>query len=104
MQLTGRPLGHTDLRDLALLHALDATDDPWPSSSRPNFSGEETNVVLPFSRVRGSISTLYWQDSDPDDLRHWIAPHVPVALSSADYFENHDPAMAAVLQIIAGSN
>lgn len=75
-----------------------------PSSSRPNFYGEETNVVLPFSRVRGSISTTYWQDSDPGDLRRWIAPHVPVALSSTDYFSNHDPAMAAVRQIIRESN
>lgn len=72
-----------------------------PSSSRPNFSGEETNVVLPFSRVRGSISTNYWQDSDPDDVRRWIAPQVPVALSSADYFGNYDPVMAAILQIVA---
>lgn len=72
-----------------------------PSSSRPNFLGEETNLVLPFSRVRGSISTNYWQDSDPDDVRRWIAPQVPVALSSADYFGNYDPAMAAILQIVA---
>lgn len=72
-----------------------------PSSSKPNFLGEETHVVLPFSRVHGSISTMYWQDSDPGDERRWIAPHVPVTLSSSDYFGNHDPAMAAVLRVIA---
>lgn len=71
-----------------------------PSSSRPNFSGEETNLELPFSRVRGSISTHYWQDSDPDDRRRWIAPQMPVVLSSVDYFGNYDPAMAAILQIV----
>lgn len=72
-----------------------------PSSSRPNFSGEETNVVLPYSRVRGSISTLYWQDSDPDDRRPWISPQVPVTLSSEDYYGNRDPVLEAVLRVAA---
>ena len=73
-----------------------------PSSSRPNFSGEETSLVLPYSRVRGSISNHYWQDSDPDDERRWIPPQVPVTLSSKDYFANRDPALDAVLRIIRG--
>lgn len=71
-----------------------------PSSSSPNFSGEETEVVLPYSRVRGSISNRYWQDSDPDDERPWIAPQVPISLSSDEYFANEDPALAAVLAVI----
>lgn len=72
-----------------------------PSSSSPNFSGEETALVLPFSRVRGSISNRYWQDSDPDDERPWIPPRVPIGLSSDEYFANEDPALAAVLTIVA---
>lgn len=75
-----------------------------PSSSRPNFSGEETNVVLPYSRVRATISTLYWQDSDPDDRRPWIAPQIPVTLSSEDYFANRDPLLEAVLRISDGGS
>lgn len=71
-----------------------------PSSSSPNFSGEETELVLPYSRVRGSISNRYWQDSDPDDERPWIPPQVPIGLSSDEYFANEDPALAAVLAII----
>jgi hypothetical protein len=35
----------------------DATFVGEPSSSSPNFVGEETNVLLPYSRVMGSIST-----------------------------------------------
>lgn len=58
-------------------------------------------MLLPYSRVRGSISTLYWQDSDPDDRRRWIAPHLPVTLSAADYFANRDPVLDAVLAITA---
>lgn len=72
-----------------------------PSSSSPNFAGEETGLVLPYSRVRGSISTRYWQDSDPGDRRPWIAPRIPVTLSSTDYFANRDPVLEAVLQLIA---
>ena len=30
------------------------------------------------SRVRGSLSNRYWQDSDPWDDRPWIAPDLPV--------------------------
>ena len=68
-----------------------------PSSSSPNFVGEETNLLLPFSRVRGSISTLYWQDSDPGDERAWIGMDFPVELSTKDYFAGRDPVLQAVL-------
>jgi tetratricopeptide (TPR) repeat protein len=74
-----------------------------PSSSSPNFVGEETELVLPFSGVRGSLSTRYWQDSDPGDERVWIAPDLPVELTAEDYFAGRDPALAAVLNFIAGS-
>lgn len=73
-----------------------------PSSSRPNFSGEETPLVLPYSRVRGSISNRYWQDSDPDDARPWIPPQVPVRFSADDYFSGRDPALAAIVEILRG--
>lgn len=71
-----------------------------PSSSSPNFVGEETNLTLPYSRVHGSISTMYWQDSDPGDLRPFIAPQLPVGLSSADYFAGRDPALEAIGRLI----
>jgi hypothetical protein len=71
-----------------------------PSSSSPNFTGETTTVVLPWSRVRGSISNRHWQESDPDDRRPWIAPHVPVGLSSEDYFRGHDPALEAIRLVL----
>lgn len=71
-----------------------------PSSSRPNFVGEETNLTLPYTRIRGSISTRYWQDSDPGDDRPFIAPRVPVGLSAADYFAGRDPALEAITILI----
>ena len=71
-----------------------------PSSSSPNFVGEETNLLLPYSRVRGSISTRYWQDSNPGDDRAWITPVVPVKPTAAAYFSGEDTAMDAILRII----
>ena len=71
-----------------------------PSSSSPNFVGEETNLLLPYSRIRGSISTRFWQDSDPDDKRAWITPAVPVKPTAAAYFSNEDAAMDAIFKII----
>lgn len=71
-----------------------------PSASRPNFVGESTNLELPWSRVHGSVSNRYWQDSDPFDDRPWIHPRVPVALSSGDYFGGRDPVLEAVLTIV----
>lgn len=71
-----------------------------PSSSSPNFVGEETNVFLPYSRIRGSISTQYWQDSVPGDDREWIAVDIPVPVKATDYFLNHDAALAEIYRLI----
>lgn len=78
----------------------DATFVGEPSSSRPNFAGEETNLTLPYSRVHGSVSTLYWQDSDPTDTRRYVYPDVPVGTSSADYFAGRDPALEAIWRVM----
>lgn len=71
-----------------------------PSASSPNFVGEETGLLLPYSRLRGSISTRYWQDSNPGDDRSWITPMVPVQPIAADYFAGRDAAMEAIIDII----
>jgi len=71
-----------------------------PSGSSPNFVGEDTELLLPFSGVRGSISSRYHQ-SDGLDQRKWIAPRIPAELSSSDYFANLDPALDAILRLIA---
>ena len=64
-----------------------------PSSSRPNFVGEEGNVfVLPWSGATGNISTRY-HETIPGDDREWIQPDFPVALSSQAYFANQDPVL-----------
>jgi hypothetical protein len=75
-----------------------------PSSSSPNFTGEETNLTLPYSKVRGSISTRTWQESDFDDERAFIPADVPVGLSSLEYFSGVDPALEAAFAIIDASS
>jgi tetratricopeptide (TPR) repeat protein len=75
-----------------------------PSSSRPNFTGESTEVALPWSGLRLSISSRWWQDSHPEDLRPWIAPHVPVRMTSADWFTQRDPTIAAIVEVIAAGS
>jgi len=72
-----------------------------PSSSKPNFTGESTNVLLPWSGLALSISSRYWQDSFPGDRRPWIPPQVPVELSSLDHFTGRDPALEAIADVIA---
>ena len=73
-----------------------------PSGSRPNFTGESSRVVLPYSGLGMSISSRYWQDSWPEDRRQWVSVQVPTPLSSTDYFSNHDPSLSALREILTG--
>ncbi len=82
----------------------DATFVGEPSSSSPNFVGEENGIVLPFSRARGSLSNLYWQDSDPWDERPWITPDISVELTAEDYFGGIDPVLERVLEQVRSQN
>ena len=75
-----------------------------PSSSSPNFVGEETQVLLPYSGTIVSISNLYWQDSQPWDNRPWIAPDIPATLSFDDYANGRDPALASILDVIGSTD
>lgn len=73
-----------------------------PSSSRPNFVGEENMVMLPYSGALGSISNRY-HENIPGDQRKWIEPEIKVSLSSRDYFGAKDPVLAAVFKYFRGS-
>jgi hypothetical protein len=72
-----------------------------PSASSANFIGEDVPVTLPFSNVMVSISTAYHQGNGSDPWA-WIAPTIPVSLSSKDYFANHDPVLQAIVEVIKG--
>ncbi len=68
------------------------------SSSKPNFVGEENEVVLPWSKARGSISNRY-HESIPGDRREGIEPDLKVEVSSADYFGNRDSVLDTVRRL-----
>lgn len=68
-----------------------------PTGSSPNFVGETIPVNLPYSKMTGSISDLYWQNSVAMDYRVWIAPQIYAPPSFELFKSNRDPAMEAVM-------
>ncbi len=68
-----------------------------PTGSSPNFIGEGSEVILPWSRARVSISFLMWQNAQPQDSRTWIAPRLPAPVTFASVREGRDPALEAIL-------
>jgi len=72
-----------------------------PTGASPKFTGEGAIwFELPYSRLKASISNWYHQFTFWSDTRWWIAPEIPVDLSSTDYFAGRDPALEAVLAVI----
>jgi tetratricopeptide (TPR) repeat protein len=71
-----------------------------PTGGSPNGYGEHSQITLPNSRIGISVSSLYWQESDPRDRRPWIPPQVAAELTSTDYKANVDPAMKAILESV----
>lgn len=68
-----------------------------PTGSSPNFIGESIPFELPYSKLKGTISDLYWQSAWPMDHRTWIAPRLYTPPTFAAYAENRDPALEAIL-------
>ena len=68
-----------------------------PTGGRPNLYGDTIPISLPNSGIEVLVSTIYWQASSADDTRPSIAPDIPSSLSSTDFFNGNDPALAAIL-------
>jgi hypothetical protein len=69
-----------------------------PTGSSPNFVGESAVIVnLPYSKLRASVSDLYWQNSVAMDYRSWIAPAIYTPPTFASFRANRDPALEAIL-------
>jgi hypothetical protein len=68
-----------------------------PSSSKPNFVGEENVIKLPWSGTLASISNRY-HETIAGDQRRWIEPLIRVDLRSTDHFSGIDPVLEAVLR------
>ncbi|MBX3390329.1 MAG: hypothetical protein KF691_12845 [Phycisphaeraceae bacterium] len=74
-----------------------------PTGSRPQFVGESTYVLLPYSKLRIHCSSRYWQILDSTDRRTWVQPQIAAELSFKDFAENRDPCMEAINAQIARS-
>ena len=48
----------------------------------------------------GLISTQFHQDTKAEDNRKWISPHIPVNLSSTDYFTGNDKALGIIKNLV----
>lgn len=72
-----------------------------PAASRPNFTGEDTSVELPWSGIHLSISSRWWQDSFPTDRRRYVPVSMPVALTSADWKAGRDPVLEELKTYLA---
>lgn len=73
-----------------------------PTGSSPNFVGESIPYALPYSRITGTVSDLYWQRSWPMDERVWIAPELPALPSWEAFHGGKDPALEAIGRALTG--
>jgi tetratricopeptide (TPR) repeat protein len=74
-----------------------------PSGECCNLHGDAATVSLPYSKLRGAISAVRWNQSHPWDARREIVPQIPVALTAKAYFAGEDPALAAIFRVIASA-
>ena len=69
-----------------------------PSGGSPNLYGDASATVLPASGMTLHVARIYWERSTPDDPRVAIEPHMPVPLTSADFFAGRDPGLDAAIR------
>ncbi len=72
-----------------------------PTGSKPNFVGETNMIDLPYSGLRVSCSSRYWQGVLSDDQRKWIAPNLGVKYFYSDHSKGIDPALNAIIEFIS---
>jgi hypothetical protein len=68
-----------------------------PTGSKPNSLGDETYVMLPYSKLTTSVADVYWESSWPQDFRNRIAPQIFIEPTFAAYRSHQDAAMDAIL-------
>src|SRR5262249_39225687 len=64
-----------------------------PTPTGPNFIAESNIINLPYSRLRVSISDLYWQNTWTMDTRVWLAPLLYVPVTFEAFKLKRDPAL-----------
>jgi hypothetical protein len=68
-----------------------------PTGGAPNHYGDPIVEMLPNTGLPLLVSTLFWQDSAPDDSRQWIVPDMPVTERFSDWAAGVDAPLEAAL-------
>lgn len=68
-----------------------------PTGENINFYGDNRLVELPNSQITPRLSFAWWQDKPQWENGPWLAPHLAVDMSFADYRDNVDPSLEAIL-------
>ena len=68
-----------------------------PSGGKVNSYGDSRRITLPNSGITVRVSSLWWQE-DERDTRQWTEPTIKAELTFADYQNNRDPAIEAILK------
>lgn len=68
------------------------------TGSKPNHYGNERPFRLPFSDLRGTISSGFNQPVSANDTRMFIQPEIEVSVISENYFSGKDPEIDAALK------
>lgn len=71
-----------------------------PMGDTPNMYADPSAFTLPNSRISVAISRRFW-NMNPGDTRNTVEPHIPVILTSEDYFNRRDPVLETVLALPA---
>ena len=71
-----------------------------PSSGTGNQDGDESFTILPYSGIRGFLTSVRWQYSHPWDRRTSLVPDLPVQLTAKAYFAGQDPALETIVALI----
>lgn len=68
-----------------------------PTGENINFYGDANTVQLPNSQINLRLSWAWWQDKPQWQNADWLAPQLPVTISSKDYRTNQDPILERAL-------
>ncbi|WP_350292553.1 hypothetical protein [uncultured Croceitalea sp.] len=68
-----------------------------PTGENINFYGDKRTVILPHSGLGGNLSFAWWQDKPQWENKKWLAPHISVDMTFAEYKSNQDPILQAAI-------
>jgi hypothetical protein len=75
-----------------------------PTGSSPNFIGESTRVLLPYTNWGASISDLWWQHSMAMDYRIWTNPQLYAPPTATAFRAHRDVALETISKYRAESS